>query len=137
MLVSPTRRSSAHLSALHLRDLSWFTVLLAALAMISLAHGAPALEVASNKQADQDASWLSPSDLRLLRRSYLRCMRARYAQLGYVPHETVLVAAFNRSLDDFTLLISPQDVKRAPKVLISRVPHIVCEWFYDGSATAR
>lgn len=114
-----------------------FTLLLAAFAMISLAHGAPALGIASKKQADQEVSWLSPSDLHLLRRSYLRCLRARYAQLGYVPHETVLVAAFNRDLEDFTLLISPQDVKRAPQVLILRVPHIVCEWFYDGSATAR
>jgi hypothetical protein len=88
-------------------------------------------------RAGPDVSWLSPSDHELLRRSYLRCLRVHYARIGDAQNETVLVAAFNRDLEHFTLLVSSEDVKRARRVLVSGVPHIGCEWFNDGSATAR
>ena len=114
-----------------------FALLTAALAMSASTHAAPAAAQDSSKQADQDVSWLSPADQELLRRSYLRCLRAQYARIGDAQHEAVLVAAFNRDLEDFTLLISREDVRRAPRVLVSRVPWIGCEWFHDGSATAR
>jgi hypothetical protein len=112
-------------------------LLIAALAVSALTHGIFAVGADSNKRPDQVLSWLSPSEHELLRRSYLRCLRAQYAQMGHAQHETVLVAAFNRDLDQFTLLISQEDVRLAPRLLVSRVSHIRCEWFNDGSTTAR
>jgi hypothetical protein len=100
----------------------------------------PAAPVAAQeigKPAGRDVSWLSPTDQELLRRSYLRCLRAHYARIGDAPNEAMLAASFDRDLDPFTLLIAREDLKRAPRVLVSRVPHIGCEWFHDGSATAR
>lgn len=114
-----------------------FALLIAALAVSAPTHGAPPVGAGTKKRGDQEVSWLSPSDLELLQRSYLRCLRAQYARMGGDQPEAVLVAAFNQDLDQFTLLMSSEDVKRAPKVLVSRVAHIGCEWFNDGTATAR
>jgi hypothetical protein len=114
-----------------------FALLIAALTVSAPTQGAPAAGAKSSVRADPDVSWLSPSDHELLRRSYLRCLRAQYARIGDAQPETLLVAAFNRDLEHFTLLVSSEDVKRAPRVLVSGVPHIGCEWFNDGSATAR
>lgn len=114
-----------------------FALLIAALAVSAPTHGDPDVRAASKKRTDQQASWLSPSDHELLRRSYLRCLRVQYAHMGQGQHETLLLASFNRDLDQFTLLISQEDVKLAPRVLVFTVPHLACEWFKDGSATAR
>ena len=114
-----------------------FALLIAALAVSAPTHAAPAVRADSKTGAGQGVSWLSSSQHELLRRSYLRCLRARYAQMGHAQRETVLVAAFYRDLDPYTLLISAEDVRRAPRLLVSRVTHIRCEWFDDGSATAR
>ena len=110
--------------------------LIAALALSGPSHGAPAVGAETKKQAAQEVSWLSRSDYELVRRSYVRCLRERYTRIGYAQHDAALVRAFHRDLDQLTLLISPEDVKRAPRVLVSRVPHIGCEWFNEGSATA-
>jgi hypothetical protein len=112
-------------------------LLIAALAVSASTHGHPAVRADSQKRVDPEVSWLSPSEHELLRRSYLRCLRAQYARMGHAQLETLLDAAFDRDLDPFTLLISQEDVKLAPRLLVSGVPHIRCEWFNDGSATAR
>jgi hypothetical protein len=114
-----------------------FALLIAALAVSASTHGAPAVASETRKRADQEVSWLSPSDHELLRRSYLRCLRAKYARIGNAQQEAALAAAFDRDLDQLTLLVSQEDVKRAPRVRVSNVPHILCEWFNDGSATAQ
>jgi hypothetical protein len=114
-----------------------FALLIAALAVSAPTHGDPLVASETKKRADQDVSWLSPSDHELLRRSYLRCLRAEYARIGDAQQDAALVAAFNRDLDHLTLLVSQEDVKRAPSVRISSVRHILCGWFNDGSATAR
>jgi hypothetical protein len=114
-----------------------FALLSAALAVSAPTQGAPVAADMSKNQADEKVSWLSPSDQELLRRSYLRCLGAQYARIGDAQHEALLVAAFHRDLEHFTLLVSRDDVKRAPRVVVSQVPHIGCDWFNDGSATAR
>lgn len=114
-----------------------FALVVAALLMSSPTHAGPGAGAESKKRANQEVSWLSSSEHELLRRSYLRCLRAHYARIGDAQPEAALLAAFNRDLDVLTLLITQEDVRRAPRVQASRVPHIACAWFNDGSAPSR